>query len=389
MDTSEIFRSTQQFELPLYPKRELALVRGEGVYVWDSMGQRYIDCIAGAGSANVGHCNPAVVRAITEQAQSLITCTGIFYSEVRATLLQKLSAIAPIKDGKVFLCNSGAEAIEAAIKFARVSTGRTEFISTVRGFHGRTMGALSATHNSKYREGFEPLVPGFSFVAFDNIEAIKGAINERTAGIIVEIVQGEGGVYVGGRQYFTELQALCRQSGVQLIVDEVQTGFCRTGKMFACEHFGIEPDILCLAKSIAGGLPMGAVVCGPHIELHAGQHGSTFGGNPLVCSAALAAIRFMEEQALADRASESGELLVQQLSRSVSAKVREIRHLGLMIGIQLKEKVQPYLNQLMKRGVLALPAGPTVLRLLPPLVINHDQIKTVASICTEVLNSDR
>jgi acetylornithine/LysW-gamma-L-lysine aminotransferase len=373
------------YELPLFPKRKLTLERGLGAHVWDDTGKCYIDCAAGAGSVNVGHCNPAVVKAIQEQASRLITCTGIFQHDVRSRLMEKLVSVAPRSLSKVFLCNSGAESVEAAIKFARVSTGRPNLICAVRGFHGRTMGALSATHNHKYRDGFGPLVEGFQHVPFGSVEALSAAINEHTAGVMLEIVQGEGGVYVGEQEYFKAAQALCHERGALFIVDEIQTGFCRTGKMFACQHFGLDPDILCLAKSMAGGVPMGATLCSDKIKVEVGAHGTTFGGCPLACAAGLAALNFMVDENLAEAAEKKGAYFAEKLLALGSPKVRELRRLGLMVGLQLKEKSTAYLQALSDEGVLAIPAGPTVIRYLPPLVISYEDLDAVAAATGRVL----
>ncbi|MCP5103502.1 MAG: acetylornithine/succinylornithine family transaminase [bacterium] len=367
----------KNYSMGFYPKRDLLIVRGKGARLVDDKGNEYIDCVAGHGVANVGHCNEQVIRAIARQSEQLITCPGTFYNDTRARLLEKLVGIAPGGLNRVFLCNSGTEAVEAAIKFARVSTGKPEFICAMKGFHGRTMGALSATFNPKYKKDFQPLVPGFHFVPFNNFAKLAEAVNENTAGIILEPVQGEGGVHIGDADYFRRVRALCREKNILLIIDEVQTGFCRTGRMFGVEHFGIEPDILCVAKAMAGGLPMGAVLCGEHIRVPMGSHGSTFGGNPPACAAALAAIDFMIENNLAEQAAEKGNYLINQLKKIKSDKIRDVRGLGLMVGIELKEKVKPYISALMEEGVLALPAGSTVLRLLPPLTINYNELDIV------------
>ncbi|MDE3091652.1 MAG: acetylornithine/succinylornithine family transaminase, partial [Chloroflexota bacterium] len=352
----------------VYSKRPLALVRGKGARVWDDTGREYIDCVGGQGSANVGHANPAVAEAIAEQARTLIACTEIFYNDKRAAIEEKLIAISPNHADRVFLCNSGAEAIEGAIKFSRYATGRTGIVAFMRGFHGRTMGALSATWEPKYREPFEPLVPDFSHVPFDNLDKAREAITDKTAGVVVEVVQGEGGVRPGSREFLSGLQEICRERGVMLIVDEVQTGFARTGKMFASEHYGLAADFVCVAKSIAGGMPMGAVLIGERVKkLEPMIHGSTFGGNPLACAAGVAAIGFIEKENLAGRAAELGAHMKGRLQRIESPMIREVRGMGLMIGVELKQKVTPYLHALMDRGVLALPAGLNVLRLLPPL----------------------
>jgi acetylornithine/LysW-gamma-L-lysine aminotransferase len=300
-------------------------------------------------------------------------------------MMEKLCALAGMP--RVFLCNSGTEAIEAAIKFARLSTGRTHILAAMRAFHGRTFGALSATWNKKYREPFEPLVPGFSHVPYNDLEKLEGAVSEQTAAVLLEVVQGEGGVYLGDEAYLCAAQALCRERGALLIIDEVQTGFGRTGRIFACKHYGLQPDLLCVAKSIAGGLPMGAVLLGERLgELPPGVHGSTFGGNPLACAASIAALEALVEEQLPERAAELGAYLLAELGKIHSPLVREVRGLGLMVGIEIKQKVAPYLQALMERGVLALPAGLTVIRLLPPLVITREQIDCVVQAIREVLN---
>jgi acetylornithine/LysW-gamma-L-lysine aminotransferase len=268
-------------------KRPLAIVRGKGAHVWDENGREYIDCVGGQGTANIGHANPIVAEAIAEQARTLISLTEIFYNDKRAAIEEKLVQISPNHANRIYLCNSGTEAIESAIKLARYATGRTGIVAFMRGFHGRTMGALSATWEPKYREPFLPLVPDFSHTPYDNLDKAREAITDKTAGVIVEVVQGEGGVRPGSPEFLRGLQDLCRERGAMLIVDEVQTGFCRTGKMFASEHYGLEGDFVCVAKSIAGGLPMGAVMIGERVKkLEPMIHGSTFGGNPLACAAA-------------------------------------------------------------------------------------------------------
>jgi acetylornithine/LysW-gamma-L-lysine aminotransferase len=381
MDLKELENT---YEFNVYAKRDLVLVRGKGAKVWDSDGKEYIDCIAGHGIANVGHCNEQVVAAIEQQARRLLSCSVTIYNDTRAHFLEKLFSITPGNLKRAFLCNSGTEAIEGAIKFARFTTKKKEFVTAMRGFHGRTMGSLSATFNPEYRKDFEPLVPGFKYVPFNNFEKLKEAVTDDTAGIILEIVQGEGGVHIGNRDYFTQVRQLCDEKNLLLLIDEVQTGFCRTGKMFACNYFDLQPDILCLAKAIAGGVPMGAIVCSEKIQPPTGRHGSTFGGNPLACAAGIAAIDFMVASGLADQAREKGEFFVGKLRQQKFSNVREIRHLGLMIGIELKEKVQPYLVQLMERGVLAMPAGATVLRFLPPLIISQEELAVVAEQVSEI-----
>jgi acetylornithine/LysW-gamma-L-lysine aminotransferase len=382
-----ISETESKYTSGLYVKRPIALVRGLGAHVWDDTGKEYIDCVGAQGSANVGHANAAVAEAIAEQARTLIACTEIFYNDKRAAVEEKLVAISPNHANRVFLCNSGAEAIEGAIKFSRYVTGRTGIVAMMRSFHGRTMGALSATWNPKYREPFMPLVPDFSFTPFDNLDKAREAITDQTAGVLVEIVQGEGGVHPGSREFLVGLQEICRARGAMLIVDEIQTGFGRTGKMFASEHYGLDADFVAVAKSMAGGMPMGAVLIGERVKkLEPMIHGSTFGGNPLACAAGVAAIGFIEQEDLAGRAAELGTYMMGRLQRIESPLIREVRGLGLMIGVELKQKVTPYLHALMDRGVLALPAGLNVLRLLPPLVIEKSDLDIVADAIESVLN---
>ena len=383
-DTAALMALEDQYTSGLYTKRPLAIVRGSGAHLWDSEGSEYIDCVGGQGAANLGHANPRVAAAIAEQAQILISCPEMFYNDRRAALEARLCALTGMP--KVYLCSSGTESVEAALKFARILTGRTGIVATMRGFHGRTMGALSATWEKKYRLPFEPLVPGFTHIAYNNLEALDQAVTSETAGVILEVVQGEGGVRPGDPDFLLGAQAICRQRGALLILDEVQTGFGRTGRLFAHQHYGLQPDLLCLAKSIAGGLPMGATLLAGHLgPLPPQSHGSTFGGNPLACAAALAALDEIESRELPQRAVELGAWFLDQLSGIDSPLVREVRGLGLMVGIELRQKVTPFLQALMAKGVLALPAGLTVMRFLPPLVVEKDDLARVVQAVAEVL----
>jgi LysW-gamma-L-lysine/LysW-L-ornithine aminotransferase len=391
----------------VYLKRDITIVRGEGATLWDDAGNRYIDCVGGQGSANLGHCHPAIVAALRAQSETLLTCPELFHNPVRAEYQAALCEAAGM--GRVFLCNSGTEANEAALKFARILTGRTGIVATMRGFHGRTMGSLSATWEKTYREPFAPLVPGFTHVPYNNIDKLAEAITEATAAVILEVVQGEGGVHPAQEGYLKATQALCRERGALLIIDEVQTGFGRTGYLFAHQHDGIQPDLLCVAKSMAGGVPMGAVLIAGHLPaLTPAAHGSTFGGNPLACAAGLAALRVLTHRGathavanptdaingvptgdLVLQAREMGGRALEYLrANAPSSAVREVRGRGLMIGVELRGKVAPVLRELQARGVLALPAGATVLRLLPPLVIAEDDLMRALATVIEVLNSE-
>ncbi len=373
----------------VYAKRDLTIVRGQGALLWDDQGREYIDCAAGHGVANLGHSHPKVVQAIQEQAAQLITCPEMFYNPVRAALLEKLTTLAPDGMERAFLANSGTEAVEAAFKFARYSTGRVEIIAAMRGFHGRTMGALSATWNKKYREPFLPLIPEVRHVPYNKLEKLDAAVSERTAAVILEVVQGEGGVVPGAAEYLRGAQELCRARGALLILDEVQTGFGRTGKMFALEHHDLRPDILCVAKSLGGGVPICATLLGERVaELHPGLHGSTFGGNPLAAAAAVAALDALVAERLPQRAAEMGTYLMGELRKIESPLIRTVRGLGLMIGIELKQKAAPSLLALQERGVLALNAGMNVIRLLPPLVITRQQVDRVVEAISDVLENE-
>ncbi len=374
----------------VYSKRPLTIVRGAGARVWDDADNMYIDCVGGQGAANLGHCHPAVVAAVQQQAAQLLSCPEIFYNDQRAQLLQRLVELAPAGIERAFLCNSGTEAVEAAYKFARAATGRPAVISAKRSFHGRTMGALSLTGQDKYREPFEPLLAGITHVTYNDLDALDAALTSQTAAVILEVVQGEGGVRPADPQYILAAQRLCHDRGALLIIDEVQTGIGRTGRIFACEHSGVQPDLLCIAKSLAGGLPIGAVLIGSRVgALDTGLHGSTFGGNPLACAAALAALHALQAEQLPQRAERLGTALMLSLRSANLPGVREVRGLGLLIGLELKAKVTPVLQALQARGVLALPAGNTVLRLLPPLVISEEDLECVQHAISEALRSSQ
>ena len=388
LNTQEILEIETTHSAGTYAKQPLVIVRGQGASLFDADGVEYLDCSSGHGVANLGHAHPKIAEALYRQASTLITLFETFPNDKRAELMKKLTALVAGLD-RVFLCNSGTESVEAAFKFARISTGRKNIVAAMRAFHGRTYGSLSATFNKKYREGFEPLVPGFSHVPFNNIEALDKAINQETAAVILEVVQGEGGVYPASIEYMQAARRFCDERGALLIVDEIQSGFGRTGTMFAIEHFGITPDLLCCAKSLAGGVPMGAVLIGHTVKnLTPGVHGSTFGGNPLACAAAIAALGVIEEEDLPRQALVKGAYLRDKLRRIESPNIREVRGIGLMIGIELKEKVAPYIKQLQENRIIALNAGMTVIRLLPPLVISYQQIDHLVDVLKEVLAAE-
>jgi len=375
----------EQYELPVYPRRDIVLVRGKAAKLYDEEGREYIDCASNVWVSNIGHANESVARAIYEQYLTLGNCYAMFYNPVRARLAEKLVSLAPGRLKKVFFCNSGAEAVEGAIKFARASTGKTGIIAAMRGFHGKTFGALAATWGPEYQKPFVPMLQGITHVPYNNIMKLRESVNKDTAAVILEPVQGEGGVRVGDKDYFREVRALCDSQGILLIMDEVQTGFGRTGTLFACEQF-VEPDLLCVAKSLAGGIPMGAVLCSEAVNVPVKSHTSTFGGNPLACAAALATLDVIEKQGLVEKAGTLGNYFMEGLKAIRSDKIREVRGLGLMIGIELKEKAGPYVQALMEKGIIVLLAGANVIRLLPPLVITKEEIDQALKALQEVLS---
>jgi acetylornithine/LysW-gamma-L-lysine aminotransferase len=369
-------------------------VRAQNARLHDIEGKEYIDCASAQGWAIVGHSHPEVTEAIREQAGQLVAHTESSYNDQRAAWLEELttllderfSAVATSSLGRVVATNSGAEAIEAAIKLARLFTKRTDFVACRRGFHGRTLGALSATANPKYRDPFQPLVPGFTHVPFGQIEAMEHSVTRGTAGVILEAVQGEGGVHPADPDYLQAVRRLCTDRGAMLIIDEIQTGLGRTGRWFACEYAGVAPDILVLGKGLGGGIPMGAAVWQERFgPLDPGLHASTFAANPLACAASRAVLRVLRAEGLPERADRDGRELAATLRGLEAPAVREVRGVGFMIGIEVKGRVAPLVQRLMDRGVWTLPAGLNVLRLLPPLTIPAEDLERAAAIVAEVL----
>ena len=385
-ELAAIQRIEQDSQLPLYAKREIALVRGEGAYLFDSAGRRYLDAMSNYGVAVLGHADPAFVAAVTDQLRTLSTGHQSFYSDVRAALLQALTEIAPPGLTRAFLANSGTEAIEAALKFARVATGRQKIVAAKRAYHGRTLGALAATADPKYRAPFEPLPFGVTHVPFDDADALTAAVDEETAAVILEPIQGEAGVYPASDAYLRAVRDLTNQRGVLLIADEVQTAF-RVGAPFAVGQAGVTPDILCTAKALANGFPIGLTLVTEAVSaaVPSGSHGSTFGGNPLACRAALVTLTALRERGLYGRSADLGAEIRERVAGLGSPKVRQVRGRGLMIGIEHKERVTPTLRALQTRGVLALPAGALTLRLLPPLIWQREQVDELLAALGDVL----
>jgi acetylornithine/LysW-gamma-L-lysine aminotransferase len=361
--------------IPLHAKRGISLARGRGVWLWDTDGRRYLDLMSNYGVNVLGHAHPRVNAALRRQLSLLWNCHQSFYVEARGTFLRTLIAQLPDSLRRVTFGNSGAEAVEAALKFARVATGRTDIIATHRAYHGRTFGALAATGEARYRDPYAPMLAGLSHVPFDDVPALEAALTARTAAVILEPIQGEAGVRIPRPEYLAEVRGLCAQVGALLILDEVQTAF-RTGAMFAFQRSGIEPDILCLSKGIANGMPLGVTVVTEAVSerIPKSSHGSTFGGNPLVCAAAIATLEVLGTEAFQRGVRETGAYFLEQLRRLDHPLVREVRGEGLMLALELKRPVTPVLKALQERGVLALPAGNLAIRFLPPLVLTRRQV---------------
>ncbi len=403
--TEALLQTENQYDSGVYNKHDIVLVKGRGARVWDAEGREYLDCIAGIGVATVGHSNEMVVEAIQKQAATLITCPQTFPNDARAEFYETLASVTPVGMNRIFPCSSGAEAMEAAIKFARAATGREKFVAMKRGFAGRTMGALSLTFEPKYREPFGNLVHETTFVAFNDFEQLEAAVDDQTAAVILEPVQGEGGVRPATPEFLRAARALTTKHGAMLIFDEIQSGFCRTGKWWGHQHgcepdctrdcalstgCAVRPDMMTLAKAIGGGIPLGAMVMTAEVadKMPKGGHGTTFGGNPLAMAAGVAAIKFMKQEKLEERAAELGAYFMDGLSKIESKKIKELRGRGLMIGLELKEYAAPYLEALERdHAILAYSATPTVMRFLPPLVITKEDIDRVVAAVANVLET--
>jgi acetylornithine/LysW-gamma-L-lysine aminotransferase len=376
----------------VFAKRPLVITRGKGALLWDINGKEYVDCMGSYGVALLGHSHPKIVEALCSQAETLISCHASLYNNKRTEFLQKLVSITPKGLNKVFLSNSGAESVECAIKLARKYMGKPEIIAVMGAFHGKTMGALSATWDKKYREPFQPLVPEFKHVPPDNLDKLAAAITEKTAAVLIEPIRGEGGVRVPPDDYLPGVRKICDEKDVLLVLDEVQTSFGRTGKLFACEHWDVTPDAMCLAKPFAGGLPIGITVAKEHVmsAFKLGEHSSTFSGSPIVCAASCAAINVLIEEKLAERAVAVGAYFKGKLEElKVKHKiVKEVRGLGLMLGMELRYDVRNIIIKAMDRGVLVLDAGRNVLRFLPPLIIEKEQIDKTTAVLEEVIGEE-
>ena len=392
---SEDFADLREIELRMsggfIPKRaEITFARGEGAWLFDTDGNRFLDFTSSQGIAMLGYSHPDLAAALSRQAETLTSLSSFLYGEARGRFYAKLSEVLPDHLPYAFLLNSGTETIETALKLARITTGRANLVAASKAFHGRTSGSLALTWNARNLDVFGPLLPGVNHVPYNNVDALQNVVTEETAGVFLEVVQGEGGVNLGTPEFLQAVQQRCRETGALLIADEIQTGIGRTGKWFAIEHHGLKPDILCTAKGLGGGFPIGAVAFGDRVQEHifVGVHGSTFGGNPLACAAGLAALTAYHEHDLIGHSARMGAYLLDALKDALRGirVVREIRGLGLMIGIELRSRAAPILRTLLEdHRILLLNAGPRVLRLLPPLIITRQQADTVVAALAAVL----
>ena len=369
----------------LYQRFPVTIERGLGSHVWDVNGKEYIDCMGGYGVALVGHCNNRVVSAVEAQLKKIITVHSSYYNKTREAFLQNLINVAPKGLTQVHLNNSGTEAIEAAIKFARKFTGKKGMIAMTGSYHGKSLGALSITFSQKYRKSFAPLVEKASFSTFGDIDALRSSVDSDTGFIIIEPIQGESGIHVPPDGFLQDVRKLCDEKGILLIFDEIQTGLGRTGEMWACQHWDTVPDIMCLAKGIAGGLPMGATLVKPEILacVSKGEHSSTFGGNPLSCSAGIATLQALTQDGLIENAAKMGKIFRDGLDKlkEKHSIIRQVRGKGLMIGVEMKFDVKQILFDGISSGLLLLYSGRNILRFLPPLVISEEDIsKTLESL---------
>ena len=393
MNTKEIMELVDQYLMRNVGRVPLAPVKGEGARLWDADGKEYLDFVSGIAVNSLGHCHPAVADAICRQARTLIHCSNLYYIEQQARLARLLVENSAMD--KVFFCNSGAEANEAAFKLARKyakithNAEKVEIITALNSFHGRTLAAVTATGQPKYHKGFEPLPGGFKYVPFNNLEALEQVIGPATCAVLLEPVQGEGGVNVAPRHYLEGVQLLCKEHGALLIFDEVQTGLGRTGRFLAYQHFGVEPDILTLAKALGGGFPIGAMLAREDVAgaFQPGDHASTFGGNPLACAAALAAMEEMLLGGVVENAASVGAYLYDQLKVLASKYpcVKEVRGLGLLLGMELSLEGKEIVNGCLEKGLLINCVNNKVLRFIPPLTITRGDVDSALAILDQVM----
>ena len=389
MKTSEIQKLSKRHIINTYGERSIALVKGKGMYVWDADGKKYLDFLAGIAVNALGHCHPEIVEAVKKQVSTLIHVSNFYHIKQQAELAELL--IKHSFEGKCFFCNSGAEANEAAVKLARKSTEQEKFeIITMTGsFHGRTLATVTATDNTKYQKGIGPLPDGFKQAVFNDIGSVKKCISDRTCAIMIEPVQGEGGIHIAKKEFIIELRKLCNSEKILLIFDEVQCGLGRAGKLFAYERYNVEPDMITLAKSLGGGLPIGALIAKDKTSsgFGPGDHGTTFGGNPLCCAAALTTLKIILRDNLSQHALEMGDYFKNKLKalKKEYCFIKEVRGIGLMIGVELEFECKKIVEKCQKAGLLANCTSGNVLRFLPPLIVSEKEIDKAVNILDKIL----
>jgi acetylornithine/LysW-gamma-L-lysine aminotransferase len=376
----------------LYQRFPLTIEKGQGSHVWDIDNKEYIDCMGGYGVALVGHRNERVVNAIKAQIGRILTVHSSFYNKTREEFLENLIKVAPKGLSQVHLNNSGSESVEAAIKFARKFSGKKGMVAMKGSYHGKSMGALSLTFNPKYRKSFQPLVEKVSFSSYGDIDELRDTVDKDTAFVILEPIQGESGIHVPPDSFLQDVRKLCDENKILLIFDEIQSGLGRTGSMWAADHWKTVPDIMCVAKGIAGGVPMGVTLVRPDIlsAMKKGEHSSTFGGNPLSCAAGTATIQALTQDGLIENAKNLGQKLQHGLEelKSKHKIIREVRGKGLMIGVELRFEVKDILMEGIKNGILLLYSGRNILRFLPPLVISEEDVTKILKILDELLTNE-
>ncbi len=397
MTTDELVAKAEQFNMKTYNRFPIVFAKSSGTKLWDVDGKEYTDFLSGIGVLNLGHSPAKVIDAFCTQVRQLGHISNLFYSEPQIELAAKLSSIAG--GGRCFFANSGAEANEGAIKLARrwgknISPEKTEIVTALKSFHGRTLATLAATGQPEKSELFAPLPPGFKHVTFNSIAEISKAIDEKTCAVMLEVVQGESGVWPATLEYLLEVRRLCDKHGALLIFDEIQTGIGRTGKLLAAEHFDVKPDIITLAKGLAGGFPIGAIVAADNVAaiFKPGEHGSTFGGGPAICAAALANIDAIEKEGLCERALEIGQFFISRLKALGDATnmIEDIRGIGLMIGITLSQPIaRPVVEDMLNKGFIIINVGDKYLRFLPPLIITKAEIDDLVAALKKSLEANR
>ena len=372
---------SKNYLIALYPNRGITFTKGNGVYLYDQNGETYLDLGSNYGVNIFGYNHPSITKALQRQLNNLVNLHCSFNNHVRTQAAENLLKATSGRLSKIFFSNSGAEAIEAALKFARVATGKSHFIAMKNAYHGKTLGALSATGGDRYRNPFLPLLWNFTHVSLGDIEELQCSISSNTAAIMIEPVQGEGGIHVAPQEFYSQLQDICLRRNILLIVDEIQTGGGRTGTFLAGEQFGLKPDILCLGKGIAGGIPIGVTLVTREISSKIPMliHTSTFGGNPLACAGILAVLKELENGKVFDEVKELGKYFLDQLKSINTPKIIEVRGLGLMIGMELEENATPVLRALQQERIIALPAGSNIVRFLPPLTITKNELDKAIS----------